>query len=244
MGFFDLVMMSLRCFVTLVVAHAFAIRILVAQQAIPEEPKQNRLAVQSVAGRAYLLITSDVRCTVTIDRDKVGRLSPKDTRKIAVRLGERVVTAMDDGGEVVWRKRLSVQSAGQTVVNIKFRGSVEGDALTFCDTKSALMWTRMDNKQDKDWHEARSYCENLSLAGQTDWRLPTIDELQGLHDPSVKGEDKIVSPFRVSFCCVWSSTMDGPNAAFTFYFNINEQNQYTLLARIFRVLCVRCSGEQ
>jgi hypothetical protein len=129
-------------------------------------------------------------------------------------------------------------------VNIKFRGRVEGGGPAPCDSNAALMWTRMDNKQDMDWHEATSYCENLNLAEHMDWRLPTIDELQGLYDPSVKEDDKITRPFHLSFCCMWSSTNDGPDAAFTFYFNINEQNQYTLRARIFRALCVRCGAEQ
>lgn len=50
------------------------------------------------------------------------------------------------------------------------------------DTKTNLMW--QDNKDakrnEKNWEEAVDYCENLSLAGFDDWRLPDINTLKGL----------------------------------------------------------------
>ena len=34
------------------------------------------------------------------------------------------------------------------------------------------------------WYQATKYSRNLRLAGYTDWRLATIDELQGIFDRS------------------------------------------------------------
>jgi hypothetical protein len=50
------------------------------------------------------------------------------------------------------------------------------------DPSSGLMWTAKDNGNDVTWGNAVKYCRNLSVAGYSDWRLPSIDELQGIYD--------------------------------------------------------------
>jgi hypothetical protein len=50
------------------------------------------------------------------------------------------------------------------------------------DPSTGLMWTAKDNGRDVTWGKAVKYCQNLSLAGYSDWRLPSIDELQGIYD--------------------------------------------------------------
>jgi formylglycine-generating enzyme required for sulfatase activity len=42
------------------------------------------------------------------------------------------------------------------------------------------MWAAKDNGKSVSWHKATKYCRNLRLGGYSDWRLPTIDELEGL----------------------------------------------------------------
>lgn len=50
------------------------------------------------------------------------------------------------------------------------------------DPSTGLMWAGKDNGKDVTWHKATKYCRELRLAGYSDWRLPTIDELQGIYD--------------------------------------------------------------
>ena len=53
---------------------------------------------------------------------------------------------------------------------------------TVTDTKTGLMWAARDNGRDIKWADAKSYCENYSGGGYTDWRMPTKEELAGLYD--------------------------------------------------------------
>jgi hypothetical protein len=60
---------------------------------------------------------------------------------------------------------------------------------TVTDNVTGLMWEQKTDDggpQDKDnvytWKDALAYCESLSLAGYTDWRMPTPKELERLVD--------------------------------------------------------------
>lgn len=55
---------------------------------------------------------------------------------------------------------------------------------TVSDTATGLMWQQADNGAGTIWGEALAYCENLSLAGYDDWRLPNIKELHSIVDYS------------------------------------------------------------
>ena len=52
------------------------------------------------------------------------------------------------------------------------------------DPSTGLMWTAKDNGDDITWGKAMKYCRNLSLAGYSDWRLPSVDELERIYDGS------------------------------------------------------------
>ncbi len=57
---------------------------------------------------------------------------------------------------------------------------------TVTDTSAGLMW-QQDTDASVDgmtWYQALSHCENSTLAGYTDWRLPTQKELRSLVDHS------------------------------------------------------------
>ena len=52
------------------------------------------------------------------------------------------------------------------------------------DSSTGLVWAANDNGKNVTWDNALKYCRNLSLAGYSDWRLPSIDELQGIYNDS------------------------------------------------------------
>lgn len=55
---------------------------------------------------------------------------------------------------------------------------------TVTDNVTGLMWAQDQSEESKTWTDAASYCENLSLGGYSDWRMPTIKELWSIRDQS------------------------------------------------------------
>ncbi|MBI5141644.1 MAG: DUF1566 domain-containing protein [Nitrospirae bacterium] len=51
---------------------------------------------------------------------------------------------------------------------------------TVTDKQTKLMWQQRDDGKERNWEDAKSYCNKLVLAGRSDWRLPEIDELKSL----------------------------------------------------------------
>ena len=79
------------------------------------------------------------------------------------------------------------------------------------DTASCLMWQdNVDSKTvRKKWIDAIEYCENLSLAGFDDWRLPNFNELYSIGDRS-----RYAPAIQIAFSNVvsdgyWSATTTG-----------------------------------
>jgi hypothetical protein len=56
------------------------------------------------------------------------------------------------------------------------------------DRETGLVWERAPeltpSSPDRDWYMARHLCFNKTTGGRSGWRLPTIEELQSLVDPS------------------------------------------------------------
>jgi hypothetical protein len=65
---------------------------------------------------------------------------------------------------------------------------------TVTDASTGLMW-QQDGLTNKSWEQALSYCENLSLAGYSDWRLPTVKELRSLKNYYDWGSPDIIVNF-------------------------------------------------
>jgi hypothetical protein len=59
------------------------------------------------------------------------------------------------------------------------------------DPSTGLMWAGKDNgDKEVNWHQAMKYCRNLRLAGYSDWKLATVDELQGIYDKDANSPGK------------------------------------------------------
>ncbi|MEA2051052.1 MAG: DUF1566 domain-containing protein [Campylobacterota bacterium] len=83
------------------------------------------------------------------------------------------------------------------------------------DPSSKLIW--QDNSAAKstkrDWEGAKSYCRDLSFASFSDWRLPTIKELESISDYS-----RYPNAYKKGFknftsSSYWSSSPDVSNSS-------------------------------
>jgi formylglycine-generating enzyme required for sulfatase activity len=72
------------------------------------------------------------------------------------------------------RAAVSVVSSGSRFTDI-------GDG-AIKDNYTGLRWQKIQSPDLMTWDEALGYAEGFSLAGKSDWRLPTVKELQSLND--------------------------------------------------------------
>ncbi|MBF0457991.1 MAG: DUF1566 domain-containing protein [Nitrospirae bacterium] len=78
------------------------------------------------------------------------------------------------------------------------------------DKSNRLIWQKSIQNQVFTWPKAQEYCKNLVLDGYDDWRLPTINELEGLVDTSYSPPvDPVFGGFPDNYPPhVWSSTTE------------------------------------
>lgn len=110
----------------------------------------------------------------------------------------------------------------------------------YLQEKTGLIWTRQDSGADLDWHAAGKFCGELEVADWADWRLPTIEELEGLHDRRSVAEYKLTPAIKLTGCCPWSQTRNGDSSAWNFSFRYRKRFSGSLnYSYELRALCVR-----
>ncbi len=57
---------------------------------------------------------------------------------------------------------------------------VDNEDGTVTDQRTGLLWQRAEDGTERNYEEALTYCQSLSLAGHHDWRLPRKEELAKL----------------------------------------------------------------
>jgi len=112
---------------------------------------------------------------------------------------------------------------------------------TVTDQATGLIWDQQETST-MTWEAALAYCEGLSLASQTDWRLPNRNELQSLVDytkTSAPTIDTTAFPSAVSGN-YWSSTTYALNSTYAWlvsfgngYVNFNSK-PYNIYVRCVR----------
>jgi hypothetical protein len=80
---------------------------------------------------------------------------------------------------------------------------------TLQDLITGLRWQKSNRPGVHDWEEAMAYCSRLTLAGASDWRLPSRLELISIEDPSFDRGGPFVYVVLPSdpLAMFWSSTV-------------------------------------
>ena len=128
---------------------------------------------------ASLVVSSDLDCRLSIDGKAQGVLKSGAARRVSVASGEHRVEAVDVATGAHWDGSVT---AGDTLA-IPLRAEVTKEGLKkgyWSDAATGLTWTATDNGSSIIYTRAESYCRSLSVAGHSDWALPSIEDLRKL----------------------------------------------------------------
>ena len=94
------------------------------------------------------------------------------------------------------------------------------------DKETGLVWAKNANiaGEWKSWQDAIGYCRALSLGGRKGWRLPSVEELASLVDPTVTNPVLPAGhPFiNVQSFYYWSSTAYESDIYSAWYVHMND----------------------
>ena len=113
------------------------------------------------------------------------------------------------------------------------------------DRETGLVWERAPDRTRYQWHAAHFHCINSVLGGRRAWRLPTLQELASLVDPTVGDPGPFLPPghpfTNLSGFEYWSATSnaDNPSSAYTVTFRLGGLTAGWSKTNDWVVWCVR-----
>ena len=110
------------------------------------------------------------------------------------------------------------------------------------DRETGLVWEKVPSSAGVAWIGASSHCVGLSKGGRKGWRLPTVQDLATLIDPT-QSNPSLPSghPFTVLSSFYWSDTTNASDAtnAWVVYFSSGYVGGAGKSTPIAHVWCVR-----
>jgi len=111
---------------------------------------------------------------------------------------------------------------------------------TVLDKRTNLMWANKDNGTNINWSDAKLFCESYRKGGYTNWRMPSLNELAGLYNKTMKGKNAyhLTTAIELTASVQWSSDSKGSEAG-AFFFAEGNPIWYSQSDKLVRVLPVR-----
>ena len=113
------------------------------------------------------------------------------------------------------------------------------------DRETGLVWEQSPSTSSFDWLDAQAQCNGLKTGGRMGWRLPTLQELASLVDPSVTPGPTLPAghPFtNVQSGIYWSATSNASNTVLAWsvvFFSGGSVSRGILKSSTAPVWCVR-----
>jgi len=101
-------------------------------------------------------------------------------------------------------------------------GLVDKEDGTIFDIKNNLLWQQSHSEEKMGWEEAIEYCKSLTLAGHSDWRLPTKEELETLVNEKYKPSIDPIFKCEAMFCWSSSTNVSTPYDAWLINFRLGN----------------------
>lgn len=187
-----------------------------------------------------IMVRSTARCLVTIDDQHKVLLDPGTSQTFFLPPGEYNVVAKDvESRQVLWRKIVTLESGRVKIVSIDLPNENPPYSGPVFNAKNNLDWTRKDNLKDVPWEAARTYCSSLTLGERTDWRLPTIDELESLCQEHFNDPEYRSSAIEPSSLFLWTSSTTNDGKVISLFLGPDCGRMTRSPSALRRAVCVR-----
>jgi hypothetical protein len=89
---------------------------------------------------------------------------------------------------------------------------------TVKDTKTGLTWASKDGGKGVGEESVETFLDNYKAGGHTDWRMPTVEELEGLYDESNENKHGYHVTKLIDLTGEWAWCTEGENSLTSFGF--------------------------
>jgi hypothetical protein len=140
-----------------------------------------------------------------------------------------------------WDRVLPANDTSDPCNSTRFTCVMGGTAVR--DNETGLVWERSPSTTGGNWLNALSECIGREVGNRPGWRLPTIQELMSLTDPTVASPGPTLPPghpFNNVQSLYWSATASASNSSVALNVSFNDADDGGgLKTDIARIWCVR-----